>query len=122
MLRFAFVTALSLLSPTLLGTLSPELPPASAMVAGRVTNAETGEPLGGVQIHLRAHGIGTLTNEGGAFWLRDIPHGEATLRFSQMCFHPVSVDIVLSAELAQRQVSVGMPFDHESSSDSTCRW
>ena len=28
MLRFAFVTALSLLSPTLLGTLSPELSPA----------------------------------------------------------------------------------------------
>ena len=91
------------------------------MVAGLVIDAESGEPLSGVQIYVREHEIGTLTDQSGAFLLRDIPLGQATLMFRRVCFHTVSVDIAFSADLNQRQVSVGMPFDHESSADARCR-
>lgn len=49
-------------------------------VSGRVTNAETGQPIPGAQIVVVGTNLGTATNSEGAFIIRSVPTGTATLR------------------------------------------
>ncbi len=46
---------------------------------GVVTDAQTGEPLAGVQVYLEGTGRGTLTSENGRYFLVNVPVGTYTL-------------------------------------------
>lgn len=50
-------------------------------VRGQVTNADTGEPIAGVQVTVVGTRIGTLTNEQGRFVLREVPADAEQVRF-----------------------------------------
>jgi len=49
-------------------------------IAGRVTDQETGAPIAGVQVHIEALNLGTVTQEDGRFLLLNVPAGSHTVR------------------------------------------
>ncbi len=61
-------------------------------VTGTVTNAETLQPLSGVQVMARGTTVGTLTDPSGRFTLR-VPSGATTLVFSSIGFRAMDVPI-----------------------------
>jgi TonB-dependent starch-binding outer membrane protein SusC len=91
----------------LLGLLLAFAAPAYAQhsISGRVTAAQTGEPLSGVQVVVRGTSAGTLTNQDGRYQLT-APSNSGTLAFTRIGYQPLSIDFsgqsVLNAELALR--------------------
>jgi hypothetical protein len=48
-------------------------------ITGRVTNAQSGEPLTAVQIFIAGSGIGALSQQNGRFLLLNVPVGTHTV-------------------------------------------
>jgi TonB-linked SusC/RagA family outer membrane protein len=72
--------------------LVPEGAAQERTVTGTVTNAETLQPLSGVQVMARGTSVGTLTDQSGRFSLR-VPAGATTLSFSSIGFRAADVPI-----------------------------
>jgi len=68
----------------LLGSLLVFAPPAAAQepgrITGQVTDAQSGQPLGEVQVFIPGSGIGTLTRANGRFIILNVTPGTHTLR------------------------------------------
>jgi len=90
------------------------------MVFGVVTDPETGEPFSHIQVSVPEERLGALTNEDGQFVLRGIGVGQTTLLFEHRCFHSVAVKLVLSSDLRQRRVDIGMPYNVETAPELGC--
>lgn len=73
-----------------LGILAGMLPSAAlaqtGSVVGRVTSAETGEPLGGVHIQVEGHDAGTVSNTDGRYVIRSVEAGARSLLVQMMGF------------------------------------
>ena len=80
--------------PWLAGT-----PPGGALsqqITGRITNAQTGEPLAAVQVFIAGSGIGALSQQNGRYLLLNVPAGTHTLSAERIGYRA-----------ATQQVSVG---------------
>ena len=87
--------------------------PDRGTIYGLVTDARDGEGLHSIQVFIAGAKIGALTSRDGAFLIRDVPLGEATVRFQHPCFHSVEVEVHFTADVIRRRVDVGMPYDIE---------
>jgi TonB-linked SusC/RagA family outer membrane protein len=77
-------------------------------VTGRVTNAETMNPLSGVQVVVKGSTVGTLTDANGNYTLK-VPAGAQTLSFISLGYKTTDVPItgdVVNAALAPEAVAV----------------
>ena len=108
-----------LLSLTMAAGVS-DTPSRTGEIWGKITDAKSGEVLNGIQVVLPEARIGGLTNQEGLFFLRNIPLGATTLRLEHPCFHSVTVEVEMRADIPQRQVSVGMPYDLETEAQTGC--
>ncbi|MDP3775399.1 MAG: carboxypeptidase-like regulatory domain-containing protein, partial [Gemmatimonadales bacterium] len=58
-------------------------------LTGVVTDAQSGQPVDGVQILIRGTGIGSLTDENGRYFILNLPVGEVTLIARRIGFQTV---------------------------------
>ena len=77
-------------------------------LTGIVTDAETGQPLSGVQVFLEGTGIGTLTAENGRYFLLNIQPGTYTVGASLIGYSDIRTQNVLVAVDIARQVNFEM--------------
>ncbi|MEN8376854.1 MAG: TonB-dependent receptor, partial [Gemmatimonadota bacterium] len=77
-------------------------------LTGIVTDAQTGEPLSGVQVFLDGTGIGTLTAENGRYFLLNIQPGTYTVGASLIGYAEVRRENVLVAIDIARRVNFEM--------------
>lgn len=70
----------------------------SGAVAGRVTNAGTGEPLPGASVGFANMKLGTAADDDGRFRLVEVPAGTHTLVVSYVGFHTQKVEITVTAD------------------------
>lgn len=69
---------------------------AASEINGRVVSAETGEPLLGVHVFLSGTKVGSVSNSGGYFELRNIPPGNYKLVVSIIGYARVSKELSIS--------------------------
>ncbi|HBY19089.1 MAG TPA: hypothetical protein DEH00_07975, partial [Candidatus Marinimicrobia bacterium] len=69
-------------------------------IVGTVTDADTGQPLAGVNVFLEGTTMGAATDETGFYVILNVPPGEYTIRSSMIGYAPVIVQRV--------QVSMGL--------------
>ncbi len=87
-----------------------EAPP-RGLLAGFVTDAETGEVLPGAHVYLPSLRVGTATNEAGYFALATLPQGTYPVRISYLGYQPR--DTVLTTASAARAIAL-VPVTYES--------
>jgi len=76
---------------------TPAAGAATAVITGKVTHAQTGEPLHKVNVILLNTGLGDATSPSGEYTINNVPPGVYRLRFSAVGFKNVEVaDIVVS--------------------------
>lgn len=76
-------------------------------VDGRVTRAETGQPIGDVQVTVVGTDLGTLSAADGSFTIRNVPAGRRTVRARSVGYGTVEREIRVSAgQTVQVQVSL----------------
>jgi outer membrane receptor protein involved in Fe transport len=88
-------------------------------LTGVVTDAQTGQPLEGVQILLQGRGIGVLTNETGRFFILNVPVGTFTVVARRIGYQTaerrnvqVLIDITQTSNFAlQPQAAVTEPIN-----------
>jgi outer membrane receptor protein involved in Fe transport len=104
------ILALTLLPLGLLGFLGPAMPagaqqPASvtAMVSGRVTDAESGRPLAGVEVAVEGTALRALTDTAGTYRLLRVPAGPQVLRAEMLGYAPTRVPVTVPARGTLRQ-------------------
>ncbi len=96
-MRYHCVPGLALLVGLLLSLSAMDLAAQTGAIEGRVTHAETGEPLAGVEVTLAEAGRRTLSNEDGGFRIVDVPSGEQTVVASRLGFGTVETGNVASS-------------------------
>jgi len=67
-------------------------------ITGTITNAQTGEPISGVQVSVRDRGIGALSNDEGRYLLLNVPEGRAEIRVLFLGYSPQSRVVEVGAE------------------------
>jgi len=83
-------------------------------IEGRVTDAESGEPLPGVNVILRGTNIGAATRSDGTFALEDVTTGTYTLRASLVGYRTAQRTVTveqgqitrIDIELAERDIEL----------------
>ncbi len=70
----------------------------SAVVAGSIVDAETGDPLPNTHVFIASSTIGTVAGESGYFVLRQIPLGKHRLYATMIGFEPAYLDFVALAD------------------------
>lgn len=78
-------------------------------LTGVVTDAQTGQPLAGVQVYLEGTGRGTLTQENGRYFVINIPPGEYTVVAQLIGYATVRKQNVLIAIDVTRTVDFELP-------------
>lgn len=78
-------------------------------ITGVVTDASTGQPLGGAQVYLEGTGIGTLTQENGRYFLINVPAGSYTLVAQLIGYATVRKENVLVAMEVTRTADFQLP-------------
>ena len=91
----ALFTACALLAGSAL--LSTQVSAQSGQVAGRVINAQSGAPLGQVQVYITNSSFGGLTRNDGRFLLLNVPAGTHTLRAEQIGLGAIEREITVAA-------------------------
>jgi TonB-dependent starch-binding outer membrane protein SusC len=77
------------------------------MVVGRITDAQTFEPLAGTQVAITALGIGTLTSSAGRFTLTGVPAGTHTVSVLRIGYRAVEETVqVVAGGTAQVDISL----------------
>ncbi len=66
-------------------------------VAGIVTDADTGRPLRGAVVTLDDLGIATVTDEGGWYWLLDVPPGPQHLTVGHLGYRARTIHVLVPA-------------------------
>lgn len=66
-------------------------------VAGEVLDANTGQPIPGVQVSVEGTGVGTISNNSGRFVLTSVPAGPQTLRFTYIGYAPATREVTVEA-------------------------
>ncbi len=69
----------------------------AAGVSGRVVDAETGNPVAFAGVKDAASGAGTMADQDGFFYLKDLEPGQHTIVFSQLGYAPETVVVQLSS-------------------------
>jgi hypothetical protein len=73
-------------------------------MTGIVTDAETGQPLSGVQVFLEGTGIGTLTAENGRYFLLNIQPGTYTVSAQLIGYATIQREnVVVAVDIARQQ-------------------
>ena len=70
---------------------------AAQQVTGRVTNSQTGEPLGAVQVFIAGSGIGALSQQNGRFLLLNVPPGTHTLSAERIGYRAATRQVSVTA-------------------------
>jgi TonB-linked SusC/RagA family outer membrane protein len=66
-------------------------------ITGRVTNAQSGEPLPAVQVFIAGSGIGALSQQNGRFLLLNVPAGTHTLTAERIGYQAVTQRVAVAA-------------------------
>ncbi len=66
-------------------------------VTGQITDAQSGAPLGQVQVYLEGAGLGSLSNAQGRFTLANVPAGNYTIRAERLGYQAGSGEISVAA-------------------------
>ena len=66
-------------------------------VTGQITDAQSGAPLGQVQVYLQGAGLGSLSNAQGRFTLGNVPAGSYTIRAERLGYQAGSGEITVVA-------------------------
>jgi len=82
--------------------------PRYAQASGFIKDAETGETLIGVTIHVKGANIGTITNPDGSFILNRLPIPEQTLEISYVGYKKQSIKLSDLKEGEMRKVDIMM--------------
>ena len=69
-----------------------------AHLTGHVLDEKTGEHMPYVTVQLKGTNIGTVTDESGHYWLKDLPIGKQIVVFSYMGYETVELPIVLEED------------------------
>lgn len=69
----------------------------SGSISGRVVDAATGQPLGGVQIGIIGTNRGTVTNQEGRFLLPGVPAGRVTIEVNFIGYERVTREVTVGA-------------------------
>lgn len=77
-------------------------------ITGVVTDAQSGQPLDGVQILIRGTGVGTLTDDNGRFFILNMPVGTYTLLARRIGFQTVGRSNVQVVIDVTRTVDFGL--------------
>lgn len=91
-------------------TLVVAAPPSAAQITsgkltGVVTDAQTAEPLAGVQVYIDGTGLGALTGENGRYFIVNVPPGTYTVVAEILGYQTVRVENVVVAIDATRSVN-----------------
>ena len=69
-----------------------------AHLTGHVLDEKTGEHMPYVTVQLKGTNIGTVTDESGHYWLKDLPIGRQIIVFSYMGYETVELPVVLEED------------------------
>lgn len=102
-----------LVALALVGGLFVTAAPASAQITsgkltGVVTDAQTGEPLAGVQVYVEGTGLGSLSSDNGRYFIINVPPGTYTIVAELLGYQTVRVENVLVSIDATRSVNFEM--------------
>lgn len=90
--RLAFAAALLAVTPCALFGQTP----ASASIEGRVTDAESGQPVAGVAVHVEDPRRHELTHADGVFHLLQLPPGRYTVVFEGLGYQTITREVALA--------------------------
>src|SRR5690242_11617433 len=79
--RVAIVFAAALFASRLAAQATP-----AASIAGRVTDAQSGQPIPGVQVRIASTNLGAITGDDGRYVVRAAPTGNVEVRVSRIGF------------------------------------
>lgn len=92
--RWAAPPAILLLALAAPGVLQAQT---TGTVTGQITDAQSGAPLGQVQVYLEGAGLGSLSNAQGRFTLANVPAGNYTIRAERLGYQAGSGEISVAA-------------------------
>jgi hypothetical protein len=67
--------------------------PRTVAIAGRVTDANSGQPIAAAQVYIEAKGLGVLTRQDGSYVLRNIPAGSHTVTVQRIGYREESSEV-----------------------------
>lgn len=95
-MKFAY----GLLITLVLGFSITMLAGTTGKITGKATDAETGQPLVGVNIVIEGTTMGAATNLDGSFVILNVPPGKYNVRFSMVSYEKVTVqDVIVEIDL-----------------------
>lgn len=110
LLRRTVVGACALATVALFAfTSSADAQVGSGKLTGVVTDAQTGEPLAGVQVFVEGTGLGALTQENGRYFIINVPPGQYTVGAQLIGYSTLRKQNVLVAMEVTRQVNFELP-------------
>ncbi len=71
-------------------------------IYGTVTDLQTNEPIGGVNVKLRPSGEATLTGSDGSFEFKDLDAGKYSLSFSKSEYADLEDDFIIELEAGKK--------------------
>ncbi|HVS93478.1 MAG TPA: TonB-dependent receptor [Mucilaginibacter sp.] len=74
-------------------------PPFDGRITGKITDKTTGQPIAGATITIPELNVGTSTNDGGAYELKNLPSGKYLVQVTAIGYASVSETIDLGATL-----------------------
>jgi hypothetical protein len=80
----------------------------SVRLTGRVYEAESGTPLGGVNIQLETTAFGTVSDDNGYFSLENVPPGTYSVIFSMLGYEDKTATKVTITEDSPRRLSISL--------------
>ncbi len=95
MRRVLFCLALAVASPLVAQSVAPG--GGAGEIAGRVTDAKLGSPLGDAVVTLQGTRIGATTKRDGTYTIRGIPEGKYTFRVRLIGYQPMTRELTLGA-------------------------
>lgn len=102
LIRSRTTRALGAVAAALLLT-APGLVAQAGSITGRVTDAQSGQPISSAQVFIADLDLGVLTQQNGAFSLQDVPAGTQTVTVQRLGYQETSTDVTVTAGQATVQ-------------------